>query len=67
VGSERAGCFIDFADDIKGGPLQLWKGFFGGEDDSGTFKGIRAWIKEGRLPYDVGVYDPRAFPVANTA
>ena len=29
LSGERAGCFIDFAEDIKGGPLQLWKGSLG--------------------------------------
>jgi hypothetical protein len=60
LSGERAGCFIDFAEDIKGGPLQLWKGIFGVAQDAEVFRGMREWVNRGQLPYEIGVYNPHA-------
>jgi len=57
---EKAGCFIDHAEDAKGGPLELWKGIFGVSDNRDARQGMREWVENGRLPYDTGIYDPRA-------
>jgi hypothetical protein len=59
------GCFIDFAEDIKGGPVGLWKGIFGIAEDAEAFRGIRRWVKEGALPYTIGVYDTRVSAYCN--
>jgi hypothetical protein len=61
LSGEKAGLFIDRGDEgVQGGPIQLWKGVFGVTEDAEAYRGIKKWVKQGALPFQVGVYDPRA-------